>query len=128
MEVVKDKSEPKEIYRPKIIVAHKKSDFTEVKLAVIALYGVKALGMRICSLKEAIDKKLPLRAAQKDKQHPINFYEGVADFIPKNYKDPDIKIQLSSVTFDSDKLNRNDPCNCGSGKKYKKCCMNKKKN
>ena len=22
------------------------------------------------------------------------------------------------------KLNRNDPCFCGSGKKYKKCCMN----
>jgi|TARA_Y100000310_G_scaffold215069_1_gene216045 uncharacterized protein YchJ len=20
---------------------------------------------------------------------------------------------------------RNDPCNCGSGKKYKKCCLNK---
>jgi SEC-C motif-containing protein len=24
-----------------------------------------------------------------------------------------------------DKLNRNDPCLCGSGKKYKKCCMGK---
>jgi len=24
-----------------------------------------------------------------------------------------------------DKLNRNDPCPCGSGKKYKKCCMDK---
>ena len=24
------------------------------------------------------------------------------------------------------KVNRNDPCPCGSGKKYKKCCGNKK--
>jgi len=24
-----------------------------------------------------------------------------------------------------DKVNRNDPCPCGSGKKYKKCCMGK---
>ena len=24
------------------------------------------------------------------------------------------------------KTNRNDPCPCGSGKKYKKCCLNKK--
>ena len=24
------------------------------------------------------------------------------------------------------KINRNDPCPCGSGKKYKKCCVNKK--
>jgi hypothetical protein len=23
------------------------------------------------------------------------------------------------------KIGRNDPCHCGSGKKYKKCCMNK---
>ncbi|HHT76751.1 MAG TPA: SEC-C domain-containing protein [Clostridiaceae bacterium] len=25
----------------------------------------------------------------------------------------------------SDKVGRNDPCPCGSGKKYKKCCINK---
>jgi len=24
----------------------------------------------------------------------------------------------------ADKINRNDPCPCGSGKKYKNCCMN----
>lgn len=26
----------------------------------------------------------------------------------------------------NDKLGRNDPCSCGSGKKYKHCCMLKK--
>ena len=25
-----------------------------------------------------------------------------------------------------EKVGRNDPCPCGSGKKFKKCCMNKK--
>lgn len=25
----------------------------------------------------------------------------------------------------SEKVGRNEPCHCGSGKKYKKCCMNK---
>jgi len=25
------------------------------------------------------------------------------------------------------RIGRNDPCHCGSGKKYKKCCMNKDK-
>ncbi|MCA9255995.1 MAG: SEC-C domain-containing protein [Phycisphaerales bacterium] len=24
-------------------------------------------------------------------------------------------------------MQRNDPCPCGSGKKYKQCCINKKK-
>lgn len=27
----------------------------------------------------------------------------------------------------SDKIGRNDPCPCGSGKKYKKCCLSKDK-
>lgn len=26
-----------------------------------------------------------------------------------------------------DKIGRNDPCPCGSGKKYKQCCLNKPK-
>jgi hypothetical protein len=25
----------------------------------------------------------------------------------------------------TEKIKRNDPCPCGSGKKYKKCCMDK---
>lgn len=29
------------------------------------------------------------------------------------------------VTREGDKVGRNDPCPCGSGKKYKKCCMKK---
>lgn len=28
----------------------------------------------------------------------------------------------------SEKLQRNDPCHCGSGKKYKNCCMEKDNN
>jgi len=28
-----------------------------------------------------------------------------------------------SIKRDGDKTGRNDPCPCGSGKKYKKCCL-----
>lgn len=31
--------------------------------------------------------------------------------------------RLSNTTFTRSKLSRNDPCPCGSGKKYKKCCL-----
>ncbi|MDQ6843211.1 MAG: SEC-C metal-binding domain-containing protein, partial [Bacteroidota bacterium] len=34
----------------------------------------------------------------------------------------DDEIQVPAV---STKIGRNYPCPCGSGKKYKKCCMNK---
>jgi len=30
------------------------------------------------------------------------------------------------ITRDSSKTGRNKICSCGSGKKYKKCCINKK--
>ena len=45
-----------------------------------------------------------------------------------NYLNPEFE-ELSS-SFDSfktkkKKIGRNDPCPCGSGKKYKKCCLNK---
>ena len=35
-----------------------------------------------------------------------------------------IEFRLSNMAH-SDKVGRNDPCPCGSGKKYKKCCINK---
>lgn len=42
-----------------------------------------------------------------------------------------MQVRSSSWSFkpetirrENTKLNRNDPCPCGSGKKYKKCCMN----
>ena len=44
-------------------------------------------------------------------------------------KETNIFNQLLSVMEDTDeenqtqKVGRNDPCPCGSGKKYKKCCM-----
>ena len=31
--------------------------------------------------------------------------------------------QVVKTIIHDKKINRNDPCHCGSGKKYKKCCM-----
>lgn len=43
-------------------------------------------------------------------QHEYNHLEGIEEEI------------LESGNLVSDKIGRNDPCPCGSGKKYKKCC------
>ena len=32
----------------------------------------------------------------------------------------------SPIVNENNKIGRNDPCHCGSGKKYKKCCLNEK--
>ncbi|RLD63238.1 MAG: hypothetical protein DRI84_09935 [Bacteroidetes bacterium] len=34
-------------------------------------------------------------------------------------------LPTSSLEHFESKVGRNDPCPCGSGKKYKKCCMKK---
>jgi len=33
--------------------------------------------------------------------------------------------KVAQITRSEDRVGRNDPCPCGSGRKYKKCCMNK---
>ena len=38
-------------------------------------------------------------------------------------KKPIVRRAATTVVNDSAKIGRNDPCPCGSGKKYKACCM-----
>ncbi|SDJ30062.1 DnaJ domain-containing protein [Halanaerobium congolense] len=40
-------------------------------------------------------------------------------------QDSDYKELASGQIVSKNKVGRNDPCPCGSGKKYKKCCLNK---
>ncbi|NQV33400.1 MAG: SEC-C domain-containing protein [Phycisphaeraceae bacterium] len=35
---------------------------------------------------------------------------------------PQGEIQVKQIKLDQPKVGRNDPCPCGSGKKFKKCC------
>ena len=40
---------------------------------------------------------------------------------------PDKTVKKQPVRNAANKVGPNDPCPCGSGKKYKKCCMQKDK-
>ena len=39
------------------------------------------------------------------------------------FKERDIKSPANNSSFRDKKIGRNEPCPCGSGKKYKKCCL-----
>lgn len=55
--------------------------------------------------------------------------ESIADRFGKNKNKKTVyykKVGAKPVKRVSPKIGPNDPCPCGSGKKYKKCCMNKK--
>ncbi|MFA7675964.1 MAG: preprotein translocase subunit SecA, partial [Candidatus Shapirobacteria bacterium] len=57
---------------------------------------------------------------------PKNVIEGRGDSMSENPKEEDIELPPKQVTIQNDQVvGRNDPCPCGSGKKYKKCCYPK---
>ncbi len=73
--------------------------------------------------------KIEDRYRQKEKQSKL-------DGLFKRTVDPDILADEEQMLADAEKVQpieaetrpaRNDPCPCGSGKKYKKCCGLKKK-
>ena len=55
----------------------------------------------------------PIRLALKREQVAVPTQAGVSDNGEKPKRKPIVK---------KNKVGRNDPCPCGSGKKYKKCC------
>jgi len=53
----------------------------------------------------------------------LQFHEEIA--MPPDQsggKLPQAKSGLAPITRNGKKVGRNDPCPCGSGKKYKQCC------
>jgi hypothetical protein len=53
----------------------------------------------------------------------IKEMHGWACFTPVEERIAPIKIPKTKQPVSADKVGRNDPCPCGSGRKYKKCCM-----
>jgi hypothetical protein len=63
-------------------------------------------------------EQMKLRAEQRAKAAEQKLYWGYDDAsVPKGYA-----VGESGNVVRTDKVGRNDPCICGSGKKYKKCC------
>jgi hypothetical protein len=53
------------------------------------------------------------------------FYTEVDDLEDDDNDDSLLPFAQKAIEKKSRKIGRNDPCPCGSGKKYKKCCLNK---
>jgi len=136
MKVLKSKKE----YVPKIVVV---ADDTKIKACADEFHdalGLKCLGIKICSLEEAFEQNLPLRKSLNDyannKPHDVYVTPEAEEKIPEGYFDGTEEIDIDKVIFKSDLIDveveigvqtqeRNEPCACGSGKKYKKCCIKK---
>ena len=66
-------------------------------------------------------------AREEQKLHEVHVEESLAEDVVVSGASDDVAVSPSSVSVHEsvrgeDKVGRNDPCPCGSGKKYKKCC------
>ncbi len=95
-------------------------------------------------INESIEKPLDLETLDVDSEISLNInyeklfwnmHEAKADWlynlsewdnvIPLQERNEIAKKFRTSKIVHSEKIGRNDPCTCGSGKKYKNCCLNK---
>ncbi len=93
----------------------------------------------------SLTKQLNLDSIQEDSSLELTIdwkklYQNMLDYKAEwlytleeweNIFDKDTRKELkkeynrSKIIVKGEKIGRNDPCPCGSGKKYKKCCLNK---
>ncbi len=97
-----------------------------------AIKDLKGPSLNLCSPQSKYAPTLleKVEFVLQDKQYLNRLkrhYKLFRDFVDKKYiKNNNSTNQLETIQSNSKlKLNvgRNDPCPCGSGKKYKKCCM-----
>ena len=58
--------------------------------------------------------------AKADYLYELSQWEGI--FVKEKRKEIQAKWRETKTIVNENKVGRNDPCPCGSGKKYKKCC------
>ncbi|MCK4917059.1 MAG: preprotein translocase subunit SecA [Candidatus Omnitrophica bacterium] len=80
----------------------------------------------IDSIKEGISEMI-FRARLKPQEKEVGvFNDSPKNFIHSEYsslkKGEVKKEQVKTIRIEGKRVGRNDPCTCGSGKKYKKCC------
>ena len=71
-------------------------------------------------IKEDTIEKLCIVRIQREEEIEEMREEASQDYVMSRGEQT---AQISTVKRDTKKVGRNDPCPCGSGKKYKKCCL-----
>jgi hypothetical protein len=96
------------------------------------LFDRNFVAVGICGNYSNVEKdfdKEPSRNPREVKHSMIELYQNILNTwhgYKQDVKDFDYKPLRQIEQAVSNKINRNDPCICGSGLKYKKCCINKK--
>lgn len=98
---------------------------------ISTLFDKKYVGEEICGQLKDVEKAFFKEELKPYRYRKIfNIFELYNDITTNwyGYKEekPDVNDYPVLPQFPSSKVGRNDPCPCGSGKKFKKCCINNK--
>ena len=92
--------------------------------------GMKTIAILEKKSKESLDKELSKVIKENTKLDPAYRYKEFVERLGIDFHTeevPEVKIRNIEPSYkrtrSSRKVGRNEPCPCGSGKKYKKCCM-----
>ena len=99
------------------IAVCKDEKFTEHYPQIKKLYEKKWVDKALDGDLEDVELAFEMRS-ERTTVRDVGFH----DLLEKSFGAENI---LSSQSKAEEKIGRNDPCPCGSGKKYKKCCMKK---
>ncbi len=93
------------------------------------LYDLGYVGVGICGTFDTVERDIKLNNKDRYKLDLLNIYDRYEQILSSWHsysEEADWSQNVKEITENSKKTGRNDPCPCGSGKKYKKCCLNKK--
>lgn len=94
----------------------------EAMPAIRAAFASEQVDWSVCGDLEDVELGMGLRT-ERDTPRP-NYQQMLAEAEDDGFEeDDDSESLVEQVIRTEPKIGRNDPCPCGSGKKYKKCCM-----
>jgi len=126
------------LYNGFLIADLTNAGFYELLPEIKQLFGSQSVAVHICGDYEEIVEDIPIQDYEYFDQLENDIFEnytylneGFDDFEIENeenfdkglFNDSRILNELPGSDLQLSKIGRNDPCPCGSGKKYKKCCI-----
>ena len=92
------------------------------------IQGIREDTVKYCfnvTVNTTTERKAIMEAKEAKKSDYVDAPQHGAADSPEQTFVPDRDSKQETVRREEPKIGRNDPCPCGSGKKYKNCCMNK---
>ena len=77
-----------------------------------------AQGLIFKQFSKLITNAIPGLREEEEEEEEDFYYDDDDDFV--------YQPRVETIVRTTPKVGRNNPCPCGSGKKYKKCCLKKK--